>query len=208
MILGRLLDRRCSTHGVVLVMTSNYPPRRPVAARAAARALPARDRAHRAMARRRRGRRAASTTGCARSSTSRRSTSLPARRPTRRWRASFEAMRGGPDEESQLVDRRPDDRGAGGAQAASSGSTSARFATDRARSATTWSSRAASPWCSCLGHPADGRGHRRPGPALHLADRHPVRSSREARRVRGRPGRRAVHGGARTRGSFRARSAA
>ena len=69
----------------------------------------------------------------------------------------------------------------GGARAAPSGSTSPRCATARARSATTSSSRAASRCCSCPASRVMTGRHGRPRAPLHLARRHPVRSSREAR---------------------------
>ena len=194
MILGRLLDRpvrerRRARDDLELCAA------RPVAARDAPRALPARDSTHRAMARRRRSR-------CGRRLPAARTRARPdISRPCRRGgrRGDGEIVRGDAGRSQRGVKgvgRWTDDPGAGSCR---------QRHLVRLRRSLRWTALAARLSGArpplrrglCLGHPPNGGGHRRPGPALHLVDRHPVRSPREARRVRGRPGRCPVHGGAR-----------
>ena len=111
----------------------------------------------------------------------------------------------GPDESREAHDRGPDARPRGDARAAPSGSTSPRCATARARSATTSSSRSASPCVFLSDIPVMARRAGRPRAALHVARRHPVRPSREARRLGRGAGARRCTSTAPTRRSFRAR---
>ena len=122
---------------------------RPVSQRAEAREFPADDRAAAASGSTWSKSTAASTTGCARSSRSRRSTCRAGPTGRRGDAADLRGHAHGRRGIAAAHDRGPARWPRSDARAARSGSISRRCATARARSATTSSSRGASPSCSC-----------------------------------------------------------